>query len=223
MLMCLAFDAQNQSFGLSCFLSSFTPPSWRRHFHPLLSPHAFSFSSCLCSLLKSGRLISLLPSVTGHSFREGSPILHSPLTPFLPRSPLPLYIIPLSRDTASRLVVCSVIDPWVAVVTVWLQGMGELPAVCVCVCVVTASWPVHALIGLASHLRPKWIHNSALTSYSHTHTHSLLATPHPEQYLMLFNKLHAIWISLVFSNFKKSFTLLLCAFCSQTSSSTEIG
>ena len=43
---------------------------------------------------------------------------------------------------------------------------------CVCVCVVPASWPIRAPIGLASHLRPKWILNSNPHFFTHTHTHT---------------------------------------------------
>ena len=42
--------------------------------------------------------------------------------------------------------------------------------VCVCVCVLPASWPFCAPIGLASHLRPKWILNSNPPLLIHTHT-----------------------------------------------------
>lgn len=105
----------------SLFLSFFPPILLSRHFHPL------SFLCCLCSHLKSNWLTHCLPSVTGH--RE---TLFTIPPSLLPASPPPASLLPPFHDTANRLVVCSVIDLWVTVVTVWLQGTGQLPAVCVC-------------------------------------------------------------------------------------------
>lgn len=54
-----------------------------RHFSPFplsnTHTHTRLFPSCLCSLIKSDSLTDCLPSVTGHSFREGSPIHRSSL------------------------------------------------------------------------------------------------------------------------------------------------
>lgn len=110
--MCLAFDAQNQKFWSLLFSFLIHSPILAEAFPSSpLSPRLLFF---FLSLQPADQLFAICD---WSELQRGKPYF-SPLTPFLPRSPLPLYITPLSRDTASRLVVCSVIDPWVAVVTV---------------------------------------------------------------------------------------------------------